>query len=92
VLGGIWTGGVFAQRFARAGESAFSVNFEREADYVGAYCAARAGYDLAGAEEIWRAFSLENPDDIRVGRTHPITHAFRADAEGRRRDCRQTAP
>jgi beta-barrel assembly-enhancing protease len=73
VLGGVWTGGVFAQQFARAGASAFSVNFEREADYVGAYYAARAGYDVAGAEEIWRAFSLENPDDIRVGRTHPIT-------------------
>jgi beta-barrel assembly-enhancing protease len=52
---------------------AFSVNFEREADYVGAYYATRAGYDLTGAEEIWRAFSLENPDDIRIGRTHPVT-------------------
>jgi len=48
------------------------MNFEREADYVGAHYAARAGYDLAGAEKIWRAFSLENPDDIRVG-THPVT-------------------
>ena len=70
VLGGIWTGGVFDQQFARASASAFSV---LEADYVGAYFAARAGYDLAGPEEIWRAFSLENPDDIRVGRTHPTT-------------------
>ncbi|MGB9412787.1 MAG: M48 family metalloprotease, partial [Pseudolabrys sp.] len=35
VLGGISTGGVFAQQFARAGERAFGVNFEREADYVG---------------------------------------------------------
>lgn len=73
VLGGIWTGGAFAQQFARTGASAFSVNFEREAHYVGAYYAARAGYGLAGAEEIWRAFSFENPDDIRIGRTHPIT-------------------
>ena len=73
VIGGVWTGGIFAQQFARAGALAFSVNFEREADYVGAYYATRAGYDLAGAEEIWRAFSLENPDDIRVGRTHPVT-------------------
>ena len=73
VLGGISTGGAFARQFARAGALAFSVNFEREADYVGAYYAARAGYDLAGAEEIWRAFSLESPDDIRIGRTHPVT-------------------
>src|SRR5258707_1090645 len=47
--------------------------FQREADYVGAYYAARAGYDLAGAEDIWRAFSLENPDSIRIARDHPIT-------------------
>jgi predicted Zn-dependent protease len=80
VLGGIWTGGVFAQQFARTGASAFSVNFEREAHYVGAYYAARAGYGLAGAEEIWRAFSFENPDDIRIGRTHPITPKQRRNA------------
>jgi len=33
---------------------AFSVGFEREADYGGAYYAARAGYEVAGAEEFWR--------------------------------------
>jgi predicted Zn-dependent protease len=73
VLGGISTGGIFTRQFARAGALAYSVSFEREADYVGAYYAARAGYDLIGAEEIWRALSLESPDDIRVGRTHPVT-------------------
>ena len=73
VLGGIWTGGIFARQFARAGERAFSVDFEREADYVGAYYAARAGYDLTGAEEFWRTFSLESPDAIRTARTHPVT-------------------
>ena len=45
VLDGIWTGGVFDQQVARASASAFSV---LEADYIGAYFAARAGYDLAG--------------------------------------------
>ena len=48
-------------------------DFEREADYVGAYYAARAGYDLAGAEDVWRAFSMESPDSIRIAVTHPIT-------------------
>jgi Zn-dependent protease with chaperone function len=72
-LGGIPTGGAFAREFTRAGELAFSVAFEREADYVGAYYAARAGYDLAGAEEFWRAFSLESPDSIRLATTHPVT-------------------
>ena len=73
ILGRIWTGGIFARQFARAGERAFSVDFEREADYVGAYYAARAGYDLTGAEEFWRTFSLESPDAIRTARTHPVT-------------------
>ena len=50
--------------YARGGRTAFNVAFEREADYVGAYYAARAGYDLAGAEEFWRALSLENPDNL----------------------------
>lgn len=73
VLGGISTGGVFARQFARAGERAFSVNFEREADYVGAYYAARAGYELTGAEKFWRTFSLESPDAIRIAKTYPVT-------------------
>jgi len=73
LLGGIPTGGAFRREFARAAERAFSVGFEREADYVGAYYAARAGYDLAGTEEFWRALSLENPDSIRIAVTHPVT-------------------
>jgi beta-barrel assembly-enhancing protease len=73
LLGGISTGGAFTREFTRVGQRAFSVAFEREADYVGAYYAARAGYDLAGAEEFWRSYSLENPDSIRLGTTHPVT-------------------
>ena len=73
MLGGISTGGAFTREFTRAGQRAFSVGFEREADYVGAYYAARAGYDLSGAEEFWRALSMEDPDSIRIAVTHPIT-------------------
>jgi len=73
LFGGIPTGGVFRREFSRLGERAFSVGFEREADYVGAYYAARAGYDLAGTEEFWRVLSMENPDSIRIAVTHPIT-------------------
>ena len=71
--GGISTGGAFGKEFTKAGGRAFSVNFEREADYVGAYYAARAGYDLDGVEEFWRAMGLANPNAIRLGETHPIT-------------------
>lgn len=73
LFAGISTGGAFSRAFTRAGERAFSVGFEREADYVGAYYAARAGYDLAGTEEFWRALSMENPDSIRIAVTHPVT-------------------
>jgi Zn-dependent protease with chaperone function len=73
MLGGISTGGAFNRAFSRAGARAFNVAFEREADYVGAYYATRAGYELAGAEEFWRALSLENPDNIRIATDHPVT-------------------
>jgi Zn-dependent protease with chaperone function len=72
-LGGIPTRGVFSKEFARAGAQAYSVAFEREADYVGAYYAVRAGYDLTGAENVWRAMSLEDPGSLRIVSDHPIT-------------------
>jgi len=73
LAGGVSTGGAFGREFEKAGALAYSVNFEREADYVGAYYAARAGYDMNGVEEFWRAMGLANPNDIRLGKTHPIT-------------------
>ena len=71
--GGIPTRGAFSRELARAGANAFSVAFEREADYVGAYYAARAGYDLAGTEDFWRALALESPDSLRIAGDHPVT-------------------
>ena len=73
MLGGMSTHGAFSKVLTQTGARAFSVAFEREADYVGAYYAARAGYDLAGSEEIWRTLSMEDPDSIRVATDHPIT-------------------
>lgn len=73
LLGGIYTGGVFSNYFARAGALAFSVEFEREADYIGAYYATRAGYDISGAEHVWRAMALESPGNLRMATTHPTT-------------------
>ena len=72
-LGGIYTDGTFARHLGQAGHLAYSVAFEREADYVGAYYTARAGYDLAGTEEFWREVGITHPDDIRFGKTHPTT-------------------
>lgn len=73
LLGGVSSGGAFTRQLSRAGAQAFNVAFEREADYVGAYYAARAGYELAGAEGFWRALSLENPDNLRIATDHPVT-------------------
>jgi Peptidase family M48/PDZ domain len=75
LLGGIYTNWTFSRHFEKAGAMAYSVDFEREADYVGAYYAARAGYDISGSENIWRAMALESPNDIRLARTHPTTPA-----------------
>lgn len=75
LLGGLSTGGVFTREFDKAGARAYSVAFEREADYAGAYFAARAGYDLAGAEEIWREMGLHNPATLRFAKTHPLAPA-----------------
>jgi hypothetical protein len=73
LLGGISTGGAFSGYLEAAGMNAFSVAFELEADYVGAYYAARGGYDISGAEEVWQRLSLENPSSIRKAGTHPTT-------------------
>jgi hypothetical protein len=67
------TGSAFRKAFGHAGAMAFSVGFEREADYVGAYYAVRAGYDLTGAEEIWRALGQVSPSSIVFAKTHPTT-------------------
>jgi membrane-associated protease RseP (regulator of RpoE activity) len=73
LLGGISTGGAFSGYLQTAGMNAFSVGFELEADYIGAYYAARAGYDVSGIEEVWQRLSLENPASIRKASTHPTT-------------------
>lgn len=72
LTGGISTGGAFGKQFGKLGMVAYSIGFEREADYVGTYYAARAGYDMRGAEEIWRRLAMIGPESILNGRTHPI--------------------
>jgi membrane-associated protease RseP (regulator of RpoE activity) len=73
LLGGIYTRGAFTRHFGRVGALAYSVEFEREADYVGAYYAARAGYDVAGAAEFWRAMGQAEPHSIRFTTDHPMS-------------------
>ncbi|MGE0829487.1 MAG: M48 family metalloprotease [Hyphomonadaceae bacterium] len=47
--------------------------FEQEADYVGMYFAARAGYDIAGVEQFWRRFATDYPTSTYLRDTHPTT-------------------
>lgn len=55
----------FATRYTRP--------FEAEADYVGLYHMARAGYDISGVEVFWRRLGVANPKSIVRAKTHPIT-------------------
>jgi len=54
------------------GGMAFSQDFEAEADYVGLYHAARAGYDIEGAPYVWRRMAASDLAGIdAVGGSHP---------------------
>lgn len=52
---------------------AYSVDFESEADYVGLYVMARAGYDIAKAPDFWRRMGAANPQSVTHATTHPST-------------------
>lgn len=59
---------------AQAGRAAFSQEFEGEADYVGVYYAARAGYDVKDAVMLWRRMGAAHPASIHLeGSSHPST-------------------
>ncbi len=56
----------------QVGVLAFSQAFEAEADYVGVYYAARAGYDTKKAAYFWRRMAAAHPTAIGLqGTTHP---------------------
>lgn len=65
--------GIFGQLGANAANLRYSSDFEREADYVGLYIMADAGFDIKNAPDIWRLLSLENQKSIYVESTHPTT-------------------
>jgi predicted Zn-dependent protease len=44
---------------------------EREADYVGLYLTARAGFDISRAPEFWRRFAADYGDAVYVRWSHP---------------------
>jgi beta-barrel assembly-enhancing protease len=58
---------------ADLGRATFSQGFEAEADYVGTYYAARAGYNASEAANFWRRWASMHPDAIGTGGAHPAT-------------------
>ena len=66
-----YSGNTYTDFGAAASQLAFSPGFEREADYVGLYIIARAGYDYKKAPEFWRTLSLVDPSAIYFQTTHP---------------------
>jgi hypothetical protein len=62
--------GTFGQMTANAN----SADFEAEADYVGLYIMARAGYPIDDAPKFWRRMAVENPKAISHTTTHPATN------------------
>lgn len=64
--------GILTGAFGQLGASAFSQDFEAEADYVGLYLMAAAGYEINSAEHFWRRMAAENPDSIEsYSSSHP---------------------
>jgi len=57
----------------RLGYNMFSQEYEFEADYVGLYYTARAGYDVHHVGDLWRRMAMEYPEGISKGTTHPCT-------------------
>lgn len=68
---GVGTSGGFSQAGSEIGGLSYSAAFEQEADYVGMYIAARAGYDVKRATGFWRRFTVQEPDTAYGGLTHP---------------------
>lgn len=71
--GGVNTGGGFTDIGMQAGAGAYSVAFEKEADYVGLYFMALAGYDLSEAPNLWRRMATMSPQSIQLRGSHPTT-------------------
>jgi hypothetical protein len=61
--------------FGKVGGLAYSQSFESEADYMGLYIMARAGYPYRQAADFWRRMAVENPQSIgsQFSATHPST-------------------
>ncbi|MBF0189404.1 MAG: M48 family metalloprotease [Magnetococcales bacterium] len=73
-LGGVNTGGDLTRAAAAMGANAYSVDFEKEADYVGMYVYARTGRPLEKMPDAFRRIGLMSPRSIAGEETtHPTS-------------------
>lgn len=70
---GVDTKGAFTKAGVSIGRAHAAPEFEAEADYVGMYYMARAGYSTEGVEDFWRKMAVEAPDAIFIKSDHPTT-------------------
>jgi hypothetical protein len=71
--GGINTNGEFTKMSMNAGAGVYSVEFEQEADYVGLYFMATAGFKIDDAPLFWRRMATNNSQAISMKSSHPTT-------------------
>jgi membrane-associated protease RseP (regulator of RpoE activity) len=69
--GGVNTNGAFTKAGMQMGAAHAAPQFEAEADYVGMYYMARAGYRTEGVEDFWRKMAVEAPQSIFIKSDHP---------------------
>ena len=67
------TSGQFSRLGGQLGAQAFSPAYESEADYMGLYATARAGYNINKAPYLWRRMGARNTGSIALTSTHPPT-------------------
>ncbi len=72
---GIYTGGQFEDIGFEAGKLNYSQEMEYEADYLGLYILARAGYAIEEAPAFWRKMSERHPDAVYLASSHPTNPA-----------------
>lgn len=72
---GVAQGNQFSQLGSQLGAAAYSVQFEQEADYIGMYFMARAGFDTSGVADFWRRMAAEGQSSIDHNTSHPSSPA-----------------
>lgn len=71
--GGVNTNGDFTRLGSSMGAGVYSIAFEQEADYVGLYFMANAGYKIDDAAGFWRRMATTNSKAITMKSSHPTT-------------------